>query len=761
MGVEIFVDGVAVMVPGDDNLLAGCVKAGVDLPYFCWHPAMGSVGACRQCAVKVDDRIVMACMTPVTAGMRVGVAEAEAAAAREGVVEFVLANHPHDCPVCEVGGECHLQDMTAMTGHFARRDRFAKRTHRSQDLGPFVKHEMNRCIGCYRCVRFYQDVAGGEDFGVFGSAKNVFFGRAEDGALESPFAGNLVEVCPTGVFVDKPFSARFRRKWDMRATPSVCPHCAVGCNISVQERDGVFRRVVNRFNASLNGYFLCDRGRFGVGFLEAPERLRVSRDRYGKALGRDAVVGHVAKILASGKVVGVGSVRASVEGNFALRRLVGVANFYAGVAGHEAGVMRAAVAAMGSVRVATLAEAERADAILVLGQDPLVVAPRLGLALRQAAVRPDDALLAEREIPAWHDAAARTAMRGRKNKVFVVGPAETGLDAVAQLVVRMGGDETAAFALEVARLEAGEISDGLLAAQNPVVVAGGGEAMVLAGARIVAALMDRGVDARFLGLVPAANSVGLACLEAESAGGCAVEGAHLLVLENDFFGGRGLETAASVTCLDHIETATARAADYAVAVGSFADTDGMFVNLEGRVQPFIRASFGEADAPAAWEILRDAGIRAGILAPGTWPDRAALVGEMAVELPFLAPCLQALPVMGEPKPPGLPHRFSGRTAARAHVDVREGRPPVRVESPYGTTMEGAVQEGAEPLVWAPGWNSGQAVLRLAEEKPEVFLFAEKKAGGLEMPEKPWRYEAGHDIEEMSALSPAIIARGWA
>ena len=285
--------------------------------------------------------------------------------------------------------------------------------------------------------------------------------------------------------------------------------------------------------------------------------------------------------------------------------------------------------------------------------------------------------------------------------------------------------------------------------------------MVLAGARIVAALMDRGVDARFLGLVPAANSVGLACLEAESAGGCAVEGAHLLVLENDFFGGRGLETAASVTCLDHIETATARAADYAVAVGSFADTDGMFVNLEGRVQPFIRASFGEADAPAAWEILRDAGIRAGILAPGTWPDRAALVGEMAVELPFLAPCLQALPGMGEPKPPGLPHRFSGRTAARAHVDVREGRPPVRVESPYGTTMEGAVQEGAEPLVWAPGWNSGQAVLRLAEEKPEVFLFAEKKAGGLEMPEKPWRYEAGHDFEEMSALSPAIIARGWA
>jgi NADH-quinone oxidoreductase subunit G len=288
MALEIFVDGLAVQAAEGENLLQACLSAGRDVPYFCWHPALGSVGACRQCAVKVfagpEDsagKIVMACMTRPAPGMRVAVAEPEAAASREAVVEMVLANHPHDCPVCEVGGECHLQDVTAMTGHAARRAHFPKRTHRSQDLGPFVRHEMNRCIGCYRCVRFYKDYAGGTDFGVFGAAKNVFFGRAEDGALESAFAGNLVEVCPTGVFVDKPFSAKFRRKWDMRSTPSVCPHCAVGCNISVHERDGAVRRVVNRFNATLNGYFLCDRGRFGVGFVESAERLRVSVDRYG------------------------------------------------------------------------------------------------------------------------------------------------------------------------------------------------------------------------------------------------------------------------------------------------------------------------------------------------------------------------------------------------------------------------------------------------------------------------------------------------
>jgi ferredoxin len=267
MAIEIFIDGIAAQVSGAENLLQACLQAGRDVPYFCWHPALGSVGACRQCAVKIFSgpqdsvgKIVMSCMTKPEPGMRVEVADPQAVTAREAMVEFVLANHPHDCPVCEVGGECHLQDVTVMTGHHARRATGPKRTHQSQNLGPLIRHEMNRCIGCYRCVRFYQDYAGGVDFGVFGTAQNVFFGRAEDGKLASPFAGNLVEVCPTGVFVDKPFSEKFRRKWDMRATPSVCPHCAVGCNISVQERDGRFRRVVNRFNPTLNGFFLCDRG---------------------------------------------------------------------------------------------------------------------------------------------------------------------------------------------------------------------------------------------------------------------------------------------------------------------------------------------------------------------------------------------------------------------------------------------------------------------------------------------------------------------
>ncbi|MDM7914774.1 MAG: 2Fe-2S iron-sulfur cluster-binding protein, partial [Candidatus Eisenbacteria bacterium] len=196
------------------NLLEAALDAKRDLPYFCWHPDMGSVGACRQCAVKVfkDEndkagRIVMACMTPAAPGTRASIDDPAAAEFRAAVIEWLMINHPHDCPVCDEGGECHLQDMTVMTGHVYRRFQGKKRTFRNQDLGPFVAHEMNRCIQCYRCVRYYRNVAGGRDLDVFGSRDRLFFGRHEDGVLESEFSGNLVEVCPTGVFTDKPLAS--------------------------------------------------------------------------------------------------------------------------------------------------------------------------------------------------------------------------------------------------------------------------------------------------------------------------------------------------------------------------------------------------------------------------------------------------------------------------------------------------------------------------------------------------------------------------
>ncbi len=267
-------------------MLDVALSLGFDLPFFCWHPILGSIGACRQCAVRLywTDRqgnekseIAMACMTEAQEGTRMDIFDAEAIRFRAEMIELMMTSHPHDCPVCDEGGECHLQDMTVMTGHSYRRYRGRKRTFVNQDLGPFVTHELNRCITCYRCTRFYNDYAGGRDFGVFGLRNQVYFGRAESGTLESEFSGNLIEVCPTGVFDDKPFSRRYTRKWDLQSAPSVCPNCGLGCTTYPSSRYGELRRVLSRFNRDVNKMFLCDRGRFGFEFVNCAERVRTAR----------------------------------------------------------------------------------------------------------------------------------------------------------------------------------------------------------------------------------------------------------------------------------------------------------------------------------------------------------------------------------------------------------------------------------------------------------------------------------------------------
>ena len=288
---RIYVDNRAYDVEAGQNLLHACLSLGFDLPYFCWHPALGSVGACRQCAVKQfrDEsdtlgKLVMACMTPAVEGTRLAIRDEEAVAFRAAVIEGLMLSHPHDCPVCDEGGECHLQDMTVMTGHDYRRYSFGKRVFRNQYLGPFVAHEMNRCIQCYRCVRYYRGYAGGLDLNAFSLRNTVFFGRHEDGVLENEFSGNLVEICPTGVFTDKTLSRHYTRKWDLQFAPSICVHCGVGCNISPAERYGTLRRVVNRYNGEVNGYFLCDRGRFGYEFVNGAHRLHEPAMRQGRGL---------------------------------------------------------------------------------------------------------------------------------------------------------------------------------------------------------------------------------------------------------------------------------------------------------------------------------------------------------------------------------------------------------------------------------------------------------------------------------------------
>jgi NADH-quinone oxidoreductase subunit G len=442
----IYIDNRPYEVNERENLLQQCLTLGFDLPYFCWHPAMGSVGACRQCAVKqfkdehdTKGKLVMACMTAAKDGTRISILDAEAHEFRQCITEWMMVNHPHDCPVCDEGGECHLQDMTVMTGHVYRRFRGLKRTFRNQNLGPLVNHEMNRCIQCYRCTRFYRDYAGGRDFDALVLRDHVYFGRDRDGTLESEFSGNLVEVCPTGVFDDKTLMRHYTRKWDLQTAPSVCVNCSVGCNTIPGERYGLLRRIRNRYNVEVNGYFLCDRGRYGYEFVNSERRLRqcLLRPQRGAPLcgaERGQVLQQLGTLLRSNaKVIGIGSPRATLEANFALRRLVGAERFHSGVAAHEAALLAHIVELLrdGPARTPSLGDIGQADAVLLLGEDVSNSAPMMALALRQAVRNQPQSAIEKLHIPSWDDHAVREAIQQRHGPLFIASIAATRLDDIA------------------------------------------------------------------------------------------------------------------------------------------------------------------------------------------------------------------------------------------------------------------------------------------------------------------------------------------
>src|SRR4051812_36660122 len=413
----IYIDNKPYEVKAGKNLLEACLAQGVDIPYFCWHPSLGSVGACRQCAVKLfkdendtQGRLVMSCLEGVRDGLRLSVDDKMAKAFREQIIEWLMTNHPHDCPVCDEGGSCHLQDMTVMTGHDYRHYDFKKRTYRNQYLGPLIHHEMNRCIQCYRCVRYYKDYAGGEDLNVFAASNHVYFGREKDGVLESPFSGNLAEVCPTGVFTDKTLKEHYTRKWDLTMAPSICQHCSVGCNTIAGERYGDLRVILNRYNGEVNGYFLCDRGRFGYEFVNHENRVKqpIIRNRTSEAVTEPELTSYLQTAMYNSKLIGIGSPRAAVETNFALQQLVGPGNFYKGISEDEAYLTNKVVRILetGTVHSASLKDIEQSDAVLILGEDVWNTAPMMALAVRQS-VKKTAAAEASREasLPIWHDAA--------------------------------------------------------------------------------------------------------------------------------------------------------------------------------------------------------------------------------------------------------------------------------------------------------------------------------------------------------------------
>jgi NADH-quinone oxidoreductase subunit G len=760
--MTLFIDNKPYEVKPGKNLLETCLTLGFDLPYFCWHPALGSVGACRQCAVKAfrdegdkKGRLIMSCMEPVADNQRISIQDPEAHEFREHIIEWLMTNHPHDCAVCDEGGSCHLQDMTVMTGHAYRRFNFKKRTHKNQYLGPFINHEMNRCIQCYRCVRFYKDYAGGNDLDVFASKGNVYFGRHEDGVLENEFSGNLTEVCPTGVFTDKTLKQHYTRKWDLTTAPSICQHCSLGCNIIAGERYGKLRSITSRYNGEVNGYFICDRGRFGYEFVNAPTRIRKPLLNKGE-VDKVKMLQDVAGLLSSSKVIGIGSPRASIQSNFALKMLVGPDNFYHGVSDNEHDLANLVIKILseGPARTLTMKEVELADAVFILGEDLTNTAPMLALAVRQSVRQQPLEEVSKANIPTWNDAASRELIQDQKGPLFIASVHATKLDDIATATFKAPPDEIACLGFAVAhilddsspevlnitdavRSLAQEIASALSEARRPVIISGAScetDHVIEASANIAWALSKKNKEAGIVLTLPECNSLGLAMM-----GGDRLESAFntvlnvhadtAIIIENDLYRhgklsvvDEFLKTCKNVIVLDHTNNATTQKANYLIPAGTFAESDGILVNNEGRMQRFFQVYEVDGTIQESWRWLLDIGISSGNTRMKHWRNFEDITQGIAEEESLLKNINQITPHAGfrinGQRIPREPHRFSGRTSMQANVNVSEPKPPVDTDSSLSFTMEGfrgLPPSSMIPFFWSPGWNSVQSINKYQQE----------------------------------------------
>jgi NADH-quinone oxidoreductase subunit G len=404
---KLIIDDREIEVAPGTKVIEAAAQLGIMIPRFCYHPALGSVGACRVCAVKFIQGpfkgVQMSCMIDAADDMVVSTTDQEAVDFRKRVIEWLMLNHPHDCPVCDAGGHCLLQDMTIAGGHGIRNYLGNKRTYIDQYLGPLVQHEMNRCIHCYRCSRYYQEFSGYRDLGALSSANRTYFGRHSDGILESPFSGNLIDICPTGVYTDKP-SRYFGRRWDYRRSPALCINCSLGCNTIASVRYREVKRQEARFSEDVNGHFICDRGRYGF-FYSSLE----SRPRRASLNGEQCDADHARRIFGEKlseieKKSGPGAIAVAVGTRSSLETYV-VVNHLCRLKGwnttaffenpHLSKNVMTATSRLEPQLSVSLRDVEKADFILAVGADPINEAPMLAMAMRQAQRKGADVVVVD------------------------------------------------------------------------------------------------------------------------------------------------------------------------------------------------------------------------------------------------------------------------------------------------------------------------------------------------------------------------------
>jgi NADH dehydrogenase/NADH:ubiquinone oxidoreductase subunit G len=373
--ITLTVDGRTVSVPPGTLLVEAARQAGIEIPVYCYHPKLAPAGACRMCLVEVEKmpKLQTACTTAVAEGMVVRTGSPQVREARRGVLELLLINHPLDCPICDKGGECDLQDFTLRHGPPASRFLDGKITRRKAlDCPPFLVIDEERCILCQRCVRYEDEVLGERNLVLVDRGSHMTIGTQGRSDYPGYFSGNNTELCPVGALTSRPY--RFKaRPWDLRHADTVCTQCSLHCNVRADTRHGDLMRLMSRDNPEVDGGWLCDRGRYAIGDARAPERLRQPLLR-GEPVSWEVALAEVQKALAAGPVAGLGGGRLTNEAARAFKEICGTVDWRVG---------RQTCAQVPGVAEAKPSDLDAADVIVLVDTCVAEQAPVLDLRIRR------------------------------------------------------------------------------------------------------------------------------------------------------------------------------------------------------------------------------------------------------------------------------------------------------------------------------------------------------------------------------------------
>src|SRR6201747_1923446 len=379
--VTFEIDGQEVSAPEGSMLVDGAKYGDVEIPVFCYEPKLGQpVGACRMCLVEIEGipKLQTACSTPVKDGMVVHTQTDRVHEAQRSVVEFLLINHPLDCPVCDKGGECPLQDITYGWGPGTSLFIEPKRHFQKPlELSPLVAIDRERCILCYRCVRFSQEISEDYQLVFLERGDHTYVGTHDGRPYVAPFSGNITDLCPVGALTN--YTYRFRaRPWDIEQAGSVCTLCPSQCNVSFTVRDEKVKRVISRENPGVDDGWLCDRGRYGFEMFGAEERVTEPRTKGGGKVSYEAAIARAAEGLAArdGKVAAIVGDASNEEGFLVQEMLRSALHSSAIDSRPAAGPDVDTILDLARPeRQATVADIDEADVILVLGTDPMQSSP--------------------------------------------------------------------------------------------------------------------------------------------------------------------------------------------------------------------------------------------------------------------------------------------------------------------------------------------------------------------------------------------------